>query len=86
MELDGYFIFPFVSEANRKMKLSNGRNKKPKLTIANAFAKGRKPTAKNRSSGTMPTSESAKKDTEKSTAVINQAYQPLSGEGQATKG
>ena len=57
------------------MKLSNGRNKKPKVTIANAYAKGRKPTAKNPSFGTTPTSESAKKDTEKSTAaaVINQA-------------
>ena len=57
------------------MKLSNGRNKKPKVTIANAYAKGRMPTAKNPSFGTTPTSESAKKDTEKSTAaaVINQA-------------
>ena len=57
------------------MKLSNGRNKKPKVTIANAYAKGRKQTAKNPSFGTMPTSESAKKDTEKSTAaVINQVF------------
>ena len=59
------------------MKLSNGRNKKRKVTTANAYAKGRKPTAKNPSFGTMPTSESAKKDTEKSTAVINQALQAI---------
>lgn len=65
------FCFP---DASRKMKPSNGRNKKRKVTIANAYAKGRKQTAKNPSFGTMPTSESAKKDTEKSTAaVINQA-------------
>ena len=65
------------SDESRKMKLSNGRNKKRKVTTANAYAKGRKPTAKNPSFGTMPTSESAKKDTEKSTAVINQALQAI---------
>ena len=77
VKINSYFLISFA-DVSRKMKLSNGRNKKPKVTTANAYAKGRKPTAKNPSFGTMPTSESAKKDTEKSTAVINQALQTIS--------
>ena len=52
-----------------------GMNKKPRLTIENVSASAKRLTAKKPSFGTMPTRESAKKDTAKSTAaVINQVF------------
>ena len=52
-----------------------GKNKKLRLTIENGSANAKRLTAKKPSFGTMPTRESAKRDTEKSTAaVINQVF------------